>query len=310
MQYDLWVAPPWRWLAIAALLAVFHRAIAQTTPQYAVEPALASVRLGPQVRSEPLAPRHSPGLQGHSIAHFLGAPQVFDQAQWSTLPRIVGASGSRSLYSKNDVVFARSLSGHALVLATGEPREWRIYRQPSPLIDPASGELLGMQAEYLGRARLLRGEHGGPSQDGEKTLLTLVPASFEIVHAVAEIRTGDRLLQSPEIAWNDLTPHAPKSALATTVISLYEGSFASTSKNQIVIVNQGHQHGLEPGHVLSIRTAQRPMVDLTDPARAWLHPPVGFSGKAMVVLTFDKLAYALISDSSEPVQVGDWLTNP
>jgi len=37
---------------------------------------------------------------------------------------------------------------------------------------------------------------------------------------------------------------------------------------------------------------------------------VGTSGQALVFLTFDKLAYALISDISDPVQVGDRLTSP
>ena len=61
---------------------------------------------------------------------------------------------------------------------------------------------------------------------------------------------------------------------------------------------------------MAIRKTPSLKVDATDPARPALRPSVGTSGQALVFLTFDKLAYALISDISDPVQVGDRLTSP
>jgi hypothetical protein len=194
------------------------------------------------------------------------------------------------------------------VLSPELPHEWNIYRQPKALKDPATGEVLGMEAEYLGRARLLSDEQLEQSQKQGKALDTIVPASFEIVHAVSEIRAGDRLFQSNESNWRTLRPQAPASDVAATIISIYGSGVANASKHQIVVLNQGSQQGLAPGHLLSIHKTPSLRTDVTDPSRPLLRPWVGVSGQALVFLTFDKLAYALISDSKGPVQVGDRLT--
>ena len=310
MKYEFWVAPIWRWLPLALLLSAQPPAFGQTTARYATEPEPPTVRLRPQMRSEPLAAMALTALQRQSIEPFLSAPQVFDPEQFNALPRIVGAGGQRSLFSKSDVVYARTVPGNVFVLGPGVPREWNIYRNPKALKDPSSGEVLGMEAEYLGRARLLSSEGVEQSQKDGKTLETIVPASFEIVHAVSEIRAGDRLFQSNESAWRELTPRAPQGELAATIISIYGSGVANASKNQIVVLNQGSKQGLEPGHLMAIRKTPSLKVDATDPARPALRPSVGTSGQALVFLTFDKLAYALISDISDPVQVGDRLTSP
>jgi hypothetical protein len=310
MNYEFWAAPIWRWLSLAALLSAQPVAFGQTISRYASEPEPPTVRLRPQMRSEPLAAMALTALQRQSIEPFLSAPQVFDPEQFNALPRIVGAAEQRSLFSKSDVVYARTLMGNAFVLAPGVPREWNIYRNPKALKDPTTGKVLGMEAEYLGRARLLSSEGVEQSQKDGKPLETIVPASFEIVHAVSEIRAGDRLFQSNESAWRELTPHAPQAGLAATIISIYGSGVANASKNQIVVLNQGSKHGLAAGHLMSIRKTPNLKTDLTDPARPALRPSVGISGQAMVFLTFDKLAYALVSDITDPVQVGDRLTSP
>ena len=309
MKYEFGVAPIWRWLPFAALLSMQPCAFGQTIARYAAEPEPPTVLLRPQMRSEPLATLALSSLQRQSIEPFLSAPQVFDLEQFDALPRIVGSAGQRSLFTKSDVVYARTVSGNVFVLGPGVPREWNIYRNPKALKDPATGQVLGMEAEYLGRARLLSSEGIEQSQKDGKTLETIVPASLQIVHAVSEIRAGDRLFQSNEGAWRALTPHAPQSELAATIISIYGSGVVNASKNQIVVLNQGSNQGLEPGHLMAIRKTPSLTADVADPARSALRPSVGISGQALVFLTFDKLAYALISDISEPVQVGDLLTS-
>jgi hypothetical protein len=188
--------------------------------------------------------------------------------------------------------------------------EWNIYRNPQALKDPASGALLGMEAAYLGRARLLKDERSELRQEEGKTLDIFVPASFEIVHAVGEIRAGDRLFRSNESTWRALTPQAPPHGIAATIISIYGSGVAYASTNQIVVVNQGSKQGLEPGHLMNIRQSPSLTISETDAADTALRPAPGVSGQALVFLTFDKLAYALIRESSEPVQVGDRLSSP
>ena len=310
MELDFWYVPPKRSLAIAALLSALSCAQSQTRAGLSAEIEPPTERLRPQVRKVPLSATTLSALQRQSIEPFLSAPQVFDPEHFNALPRIVGAAGQRSLFSKSDVVLARSLSGSDFALSPEAPREWNIYRNPKALKDPLSGEVLGMEAEYLGRAIILSGEGVALSQKDGKTIETIVPASFEIVHAVSEIRTGDRLFRSNENAWRELTPHAPASGLTATIISIYGSGVANASKNQIVVLNQGSRQGLEPGHLMSIRKTPSLTTDLGDPTRPALRPSVGVSGQALVFLTFNRLAYALISDTTEPVRVGDRLTSP
>jgi hypothetical protein len=282
----------------------------QTVSALKIQEELPTERLLAQVRSEPLRAKASTALQTQSIEAFLSAPQVFDPEQFNALPRIVGAAGQKSLLSKSDVVYARTAAGNGFLLASEIPREWNIYRKPRALKDPASGEVLGMEAEYLGRARLLNDERIEQSPNDGNSAHAIVPASFEIVHAVSEIRVGDHLFISNESAWRTLSPHTPLSDVAATVISIYGSGVTNASKHQIVVLNQGRQQGLAPGHLISIRKTPSLTTDVTDPNRPALRPWVGVSGQALVFLTFDKLAYALISDSNGPVQVGDRLTGP
>ena len=309
MQNKFWVAPPRRWLAMAGLLVALSCAHGQTASGSDLDAEPPTERLRPQTRSETLAAMALSALQRQSIEPFLSAPQVFDPAQFNALARIVGAPVPRSLFSKSDVVYARTPEGKGLVLSPELPREWNIYRDPAALKDPTTGEVLGMEAEYLGRARLLSSEGVEQSQKDGKTLETIVPASLEIVHAVSEIRAGDRLFQSNDNPWRQLIPHAPERDIAASIISIYGSGVANASKNQIVVLNQGAQQGLEPGHLMAIRKRPSLAADQTDPKRPALRPSIGVSGQALVFLTFEKLAYALIIDITEPVLVGDRMTS-
>lgn len=310
MNYVVWLAPFRPWLAVAALLAGLPAAHGQGLRPTGADPEPPLVRLRPAMRGEPLAGAALSALQRQSIEPFLSAPQVFEPEYFNALPRIVGAPGERTLFSKSDVVMARSASGSAFDPGTASPRHWNIYRNPVALKDPASGEVLGMQAEYLGRALLLSGERLEPGQDAGGNTDIVVPARFAIVYSVAEIRAGDRLFQSDESAWRELTPHTAHNEVSATIISIYGSGVANATKNQIVVLNRGRNQGLEPGHLMSIRKTPSLQNDATDTARATLRPALPVSGQALVFLTFDKLAYALVTDMSEPVQLGDRLSSP
>ena len=310
MKLTMGYLRPRGWLATAAMQCALGWAHGQTVLELDSLEEPPTERLLAQVRSEPLSAKASIASQTLSIQAFLSAPQVFDPEQFDALPRIVGAAGQKSLLSKSDVVYVRTAAGNGFVLSPEVPRAWNIYRKPSALKDPTNGEVLGLEAEYLGRARLISDERLAQSHKEGKALDTVVPASFEIVHAVSEIRVGDRLFKSHENNWRTLTLMAPAPDVAATIISIYGSGVANASKYQIVALNQGSQQGLKPGHLMSIRKTPSLTTDITDPSRPALRPEVGVSGQALVFLTFDKLAYALISDSNGPVQVGDRLTGP
>jgi len=266
-----------------------------------------TVRLQPQIRSESLAANNVAPLQRAAIEPFLAAPRVFEPENYQYLPRIVASVQARNLLTKGDLFYARSLSGQAFVMNSPLTDVWNIYRDPKPLKDPASDVLLGMEAQYIGRARLLRGEQVESVPSDKKTEEVIRPATLEIIEALSEIRPGDRLFSARNNQWRDLTPHPAPAQTSATIISVYGDGVTSAAQNQIVVINQGRAQGLEPGHVMSIRKAASLSVDKTDPQRPQMQGHAEWAGQALVFLTFDKLSYALVGAINQPVLVGDRL---
>jgi len=265
------------------------------------------VRLQPQVRSQPLPPVQICSLERKVIEPFLAAPRIFEADHYQYLPRIVASVGQRSLITRGDRIYARSLSGQAMVFQGNMPDSWNIYRDPTPLKDPVSGAVLGMEAQFVGRARLVHSERVEKIEKDKKIEEIIYPATLEVVHAIAEIRPGDRLFSSLDHGWRDLSPHPAPAQLSARIISIYGNGVASAAQNQIVVLNQGRAQGLEPGHIMVVHKAARLTTDLTDPQRRLLHTAPELAGQAMVFLTFEKLSYALIGETNQAVQVGDSL---
>jgi len=301
----VWPITAWGLICTAAL-ALAPPARAQDRMAAAGEAPL--VRLQPQVRSQPLPPAQIRSLERKVIEPFLAAPRIFEADHYQYLPRIVASAGQRSLITQGDRIYARSVSGQAFVIQSNMSDSWNIYRDPTPLKDPVNGAVLGMEAQFVGRARLLQSERVEKIEKDKKIEEMIYPATLEVVHAISEIRPGDRLFSSPDNGWRDLSPHPAPAQLSARIISIYGNGVASAAQNQIVVLNQGRAQGLEPGHIMAVRKAARLTTDLTDPQRPILHTTPELAGQAMVFLTFEKLSYALIEETNQAVQVGDSLS--
>ena len=295
---------PYRWFGMCVMLiGITSAACAQGISETQNDPP--TVRLLPQIRAENLASVNVAPLQRAAIEPFLAAPRVFEPENYQYLPRIVGGVQARNLLTKGDQFYARSLSGQAFVMDSAIAGVWNIYRDPKPLKDPISLAVLGMEAQYIGRARLLRAEQVESVRKESKTEEVIRPATLEIIEAISEIRPGDRLFSARNNQWRDLTPHPAPAQTAATIISVYGDGVSSAAQNQIVVINQGRAQGLEPGHVMAIRKATSLSVDKTDPQRPHLEGHAEWAGQALVFLTFDKLSYALVGAINQPVLVGD-----
>ena len=86
---------------------------------------------------------------------------------------------------------------------------------------------------------------------------------------------------------------------------------------QVVVINRGSSHGLEPGHVLAIyHTGPR----VKDPKSrdVSMHGGVGGNvqlpdwkaGTFMVFKTFDRISYGLVMESETPIRTDDRVQNP
>ncbi|MBU1352941.1 MAG: LysM peptidoglycan-binding domain-containing protein [Gammaproteobacteria bacterium] len=271
-----------------------------------------TVRVSPRTRSDSLMGTALPTLKPHLIEPFLVEPVVVDASVLERAPRIVATTEERVLMAHGDRAYARGIDSAPLRVAPGEQRYYRVYRNAVPLKDPVSGEILGYEAQYLGKAELVRGETTEDVPDGKGGFtLDKVPATVDISGTKEEIRAGDRLLAEPGRGYVSYTPQAPQRKVDARVVSIYgESAVAYAAQNQVVSINLGARDGLEPGHVLSILSKGERIKDTTSDSKEMIKLPAEANGMAMVFRTFDRVSYVLILDVRNGVRVGDRLVNP
>jgi len=253
----------------------------------------ASGRLSPRIRSSDLNRDGIPAIALHLIEPFLNEAVIFDDNQLASAPRIVGTQEGRVLLSRGDLAYVRG--------DLGESRNFRVFREPRPLKDPTTGEVLGYEAAYLGVAEFTR---KGNTTQGE-----IVPDTFTVSSVRQEIRVGDRLSPVPPREFTNYVPRAPGKDIAGQIVSIY-GESLTAGQNQIVALNRGSRDGMESGHVLALWRDGARVVDKTDGGSTRIKLPDERHGNLFVFRVFNRMSYALILSVKEPVSPGDRFTQP
>ena len=266
-----------------------------------------TVKVSPRTRIEPLAANALPTLKPSVIEAFLAEPTIMDAETMQTAPRIVSAQEGRVLLSRGDRAYVR---GSGL----GQEQVgnlYRVFRDATPMKDPDTGEILGYEAQYVGKATLVRTE--GSTEVTEKNgdaTTAVVPATIDIVAAKGEMRVSDRLLPEPPRTLVIYTPRAVPREMTGRIMSVYGSAVVNASQNQVVAINRGSRDGIESGHVMAILKDGIVKVDKTDPALPTMKLPNERIGLLMVFKTFERMSYALILDITDGVRVGDRLVSP
>jgi hypothetical protein len=257
-----------------------------------------TVRLSPRVRSSLLENGAIASIPLHLIGPFLNEAVVFNTNELDRAPRIVATQEGRVLLSRGETAYVRGDLGGA--------RDFRLFREPRPLLDPQTRELLGYEARYVGSAEY---ERAGETRTGPDGKPEIVPATFRVKSIRIEASVGDRLSPTPQSDLTAFVPHAPSAPVDGRIVSLY-GDALSAGQNQIVTLNRGARDGMERGHVLALWRAGNRTVDTTDGQRMPITLPDERHGLLFVFRVFDRVSYALILNVSEPVGPGDRFTQP
>ncbi len=274
-------------------------------------PPTETIRVSPRTRYEPLDSGALPTIKAHLIEPFLAEPVIVDELGLQNAPRIVAAQDGRVLLTRGDRAYVRGQTGTPLLDAPGKQQEFRIFRSATALKDPASGEILGYEAQYVGKAVLVRSESTQSVTDKNgKESTEIVPATIDILAAKEEMRVGDRLLPEPARELLSYAPRAPSGAVDGRIVSVYGSAVVNAAQNQVVVINKGSRDGMERGTVLAIQKYGERLVDKTDATRPAMKLPDERNGLLMVFRTFDRLSYALVLDITDGVKVGDRLINP
>lgn len=269
------------------------------------EPRLTK-RLSPHVRISPLD-KAIPTLPFDALKGFLAYPQIIEVPVLNDTPRILGSVSDRLVMGAGDRVYASGSFKPDELLA--------VVRPHATLFDPVNGEALGYEVEGLGVAKVQINDD---------------PATLTLMKANKEVRQNDRLAAIPPVLSSDLELLPLRADLGSEVISLPE-RITSAVQWQIVAINVGKREGVAPGQVLRIFTRSKdvsvdttPIVDWRAVQAASPFPPnegkpsvVALSssesfalppkpiGDAVVFLTYERISYALVTQNTRPVRIGD-----
>lgn len=241
------------------------------------------IKLSPRIRTEKSDVAAIPSVPAAAIEPFLGQPLVIEKNGLADAPLVLGTSDSRVILNAGDIVYA-----------SGLPKErgsaWQVFRSGKALMDPDDSQILGYEAVYLGDAKV--------EKFGDVSALS-------ITRSVEEILKGDRLVPTPAPTFNNYAPHAPDKLVKGRIISVY-GGVSQIGKGSIVTLSKGARDGLEAGHVLAVYRKSQTM----SPERRVIQLPDERAGLVFVFRVFEKAAYALVMQSTQPIQMLDAVQTP
>jgi hypothetical protein len=262
------------------------------------QPVDGTDKLSPRVRSSAIGSDALASIPFGLIEPFLNDAVIFQTDELARAPRIVATQENRVVLGRGDTAYVRG------DLSNGT--DYRIFREPKPLVDPTTKEILGYEAVYVGSAEYTKPGETRVDAAGKSEV---VPATFIVTNVRQEAGIGDRLALAPVREYTNYAPHAPQGTLEGQIVSLY-GDALTAGQNQIVALNRGAKDGMERGHVLALVHTGERIVDRTDASKPTIKLPDERHGLLFVFRVFDRMSYALILSVKEPVSPGDRFTQP
>jgi len=250
---------------------------------------LMDAKLSPTIRRQALGTGAISSIPISAIQPFLVKPLVVGEQELNAAPTLVAGPENRVVLSAGDTAFAKGVVWE-------EQASGSVYRPGRTLTDPDTKELLGREAIYLGDAQI--------SEFGEVSTVLLTKATQEIA-------PGDRLARAPPAQSLSYVPHTTAHSIKGRVIAGPDDSVSEIGPLQVVVINRGSREGMEIGHVLALYR-DRPLVtpaNAVDPKEK-LRLPAERYGIVFIFRVFEKVSYALVMNSTRPVNVLDVVQTP
>lgn len=238
------------------------------------------VKLSPQVRTLPQRESIEPIVLEKAQA-FLREHRVVDDAEaLQELAYVVAGDNHRLISGAGDRLYVRGDVPHHGQVG--------IYRQSEPYL-AMDGTPLGLELINVGIARHV-------SSEGDI-------AQLEVVSSHQEVRVNDIVLPLEERELSsEFMPRTPLNAVEGHVIGV-PGGMRFIGRFQIVALDLGTLDGLQAGHVLRVNQ-QGELIN--DPrTQEWVQLPSVEAGTVMVFKPYDQVSYALVTQASRVLEVGD-----
>lgn len=245
-----------------------------------------SEKLLPRVRAEPLV-SGIPAISLEDVSSWFAQGRIVEKDTLANAPYILAGVSDRLIFGPGDRFYGRG-SWPELTSVFGVFREGRIYK------DTESKEILGYEARTVGMARMIR---------REKDL-----ATFELLSVEEDVRVTDRLLPTEERKVQPtFYPKPPDQPVSGTIIAIGK-DLSMVGKNGVTVLNRGETDGLSAGTVLALHKKGQIVRDRVKGERVTL--PAERVGLIMIYRSFKKMAYGIVLETTEPVQVGDQISEP
>ncbi|WP_426415538.1 LysM peptidoglycan-binding domain-containing protein [Aestuariirhabdus sp. LZHN29] len=245
-----------------------------------------TIKLGPKVRATPID-SVIPAIPLDKINSLLKRSRVVTSLEdLERAPYIVAASQDKVVSGLGDQIYARGN------FDSNAPA-YGVYRQGDVIVDPTTREMLGVMAIDLGAADVKQ--------------IQADVATLQVTRSEKEIRSGDRLLESEERRIDStFFPSAPERRVEGEILGV-SGGITQLGQFDNVLINRGERDGIAPGNILAIN---RNLQVLDEKRKEQVTMPAHRVGLLMVYRTFEKVSFAIILETTEPLLVGDKLENP
>jgi hypothetical protein len=259
-----------------------------------------ALRLDPRLRSTPLDSA-IPTIPYNAIAAFLSRPSVMTEDEIRHAPYVLAFRDMHQVGGDANEAYISDL-------AATENARFAVVHVATALRDPDDGKVVGYEGIYTATALVRR-----PGS----------PAKTVLIDTARETVAGDRLLSADNSETPiTFTPRAPGADVRGRIIDVVGGTDL-VGQYEVVVINRGKRHGLEPGHVLAVDEAGDVVRDLyrggkqigdTNGVGTSFAPKVRLPdervGTMLVFKVFDRVSYALILQATDTIHVQDVVHNP
>ena len=240
------------------------------------------LRIAPTIRSTQIAQAPLP-LLPENLQNLFARTPLISSDTLPNAPTVRAIDSGRVMAGKGDRIF--------VVGDVGSNKQFDVVRVKHSIFDPDTQQALGMAGLYIGRVRL--------SQRSEAI------HQFDVMRSEKEINTGDKLVPVSDSHLVPLFPHPGKVVDGKLAAILHDGRWARM--HDIVVLNRGSVHGLDPGSVVKvvrhvrIRTNENPLSNpLNNKA----------IGTLLVFKVQERISLAMIMQARDAITIGDSIISP
>ncbi|MGB5104331.1 MAG: LysM peptidoglycan-binding domain-containing protein [Steroidobacteraceae bacterium] len=263
-----------------------------------------SVRLSPQVRSEPLTDAIR-AIPYDLLMDFVGRPSLLTKDQVKKRPYVVGIRDRHLIGSDANEIYGRGVENASV------DSRYTIVHVGDELRDPDDNDLLGYLGQYAGTARVIDTARPDQGEDGLTHL--------RVVETGREILQGDLLFPAAVDYGDDFIVSAPKDTkLDGQIIAVVDGVRVA-GRYQVVALNRGKEHGLERGNAVAVFERGEIVRDRSRQTDKWrqlstnyekVELPKERSATVLLFQVHERMSYGLVVESTSELRVGDFIKHP